>query len=316
MKRRTFLTAAATVPVSLTLFPANASATGDAIGQVVGVQNFTVGDWTVTALLDGSIPLGADAFANLTADEASEFLSDAFLDDGPVPTGVNAYVLRNADLTVLVDAGGAGAFPGLGGLSVALKAADIAPDRVTDVLLTHLHPDHIGGLLRANGAMFPNARLHVHQADIDFWTNADIRAQVPDDFKPFFDLAVAVVGTYGDQVEPFSADGELLPGIASRAMAGHTPGHSGFEISSGEDSLLIWGDLVAVAAFQFPKPEAAIAFDIDAEAAIEARKAVFAETAQNRTLVAGMHLPFPGIGHVAVDGDAYRFVPANWQFMA
>lgn len=314
MKRRTFLTAAVAAPIGLTFVPVTATAAGKSIEQVIGVQNFTVGDWTVSALLDGAIPLDAGSFANLSSDEAAQLLSDAFLEDGPVPTGVNAYVLRNSDRTVLVDAGGAGAFPGLGGLTDALGAAEIASDSVTDVLLTHLHPDHIGGLLGANGAAFPNAQVHVHQADIDFWTNADIRAQVPEDFKPFFDLAIAVVDTYGDKIAAFTEDADILPGIASRAMAGHTPGHSGFEVSSGTDSLLIWGDLVAVAAFQFPKPDAAIAFDVDADAAIATRKSIFAETAENRTMVAGMHLPFPGIGHVAVEGDAYRFVPANWQF--
>jgi len=314
MQRREFIKAS-TGAVGLSLLPmAGFTKEIPGISQVLGVQNFRIGEWVVTALLDGTIDIGAESFTGLSETEATDFLRRAFKADGPVTTGVNAYILRNEERVVLVDAGGAGAFPGMGALAASIDAAGIAVDSVSDVLLTHLHPDHIGGLLLNGNAVFPNAKIHVHQADIDFWTSTTSKSKAPEAFHPFFDLATAVIKTYDSNVKAFDSDGEILPDITSRQMPGHTPGHSGFLLSSSNDSLLIWGDIILVEAFQFPKPTASIGFDIDAAMSVETRLRVFDEVATNRTKVAGTHLSFPGIGHVKEVGNSYDFEPADWTF--
>lgn len=317
MNRRSLLrlgAAAAAAPIAVHLAQPVRANTASNVTQVIGVQNFRVGDWIVTALLDGAIPIGAESLANLTLEEAQSFAEAAFLDSTEVATGVNAYVLRKGEETILVDAGGAGVFPGLGGLSAALDAAGITPASITRILLTHLHPDHIGGLLVDGMPAFPGATAHVHAAEIAFWTDAGIRAQAPEGVQPFFDLAKAVVDAYSDQIDAFDGEIDLIDGIRVRVLPGHTPGHSGFEISDGDEALLIWGDIIHVAVYQFPKPSAAIGFDVDAATAIATREALLAEVSENRMPVAGMHLPFPGIGHVVADGGGFRFKPKPWSF--
>ncbi len=314
MKRRSFLKLS-TSAVCLSLVPVTSSADEPSeITKALSIQNSKVGDWVVTALLDGSLEISADKFANLTETEATQFLKDAYKSDGPVPTGVNAYVLRKDDRLVLVDAGGAGAFPRLGALKASLAAINISANQVTDVLLTHLHPDHVGGMLQDGKAVFNNAKVHVHQADIDFWTDQSKKAAAPKSAQVFFDLATSVVSAYKSNLKPFTSDVELLPGIKTRHLPGHTPGHSGYVVGSGSDQLLIWGDIVHVAAFQFPKPTASIGFDVDSAAAVKTRLSLFEEVATNRTRVAGMHLSFPGIGYVEKEVNGYEFKPADWTF--
>lgn len=319
LNKREFLIGAAAAPIALSLVqaPAARAAGGDAspTTQVRGVQHFKLGDKVVTAILDGDFAIGADAFSNLSADEAAAFLQAAYLPNGPVQTGVNAYILRDGARTILIDAGGANAFDSAGRLAAALEPAGVAPEDVDLILATHLHPDHIGGLLKDGAAAFPNAGLRAHEADIAFWTSEENRAAAPDAFKAFFDLAKSAVDAYRDRLDPFSADGEVATGVEAIAMTGHTPGHVGYRIEAGDDSLLIWGDIVHVAAFQLPKPAATIGFDVDSAAAAATRAKVFDQVAAERTRIAGMHLAFPGVGRLEkAAAGGYRFAPEPWNF--
>lgn len=310
--RRAFLAGAAAAPLALSLVPARAGAAAPG-AQVLGIQHVRAGDGVVTAMLDGHLALGAEMFQGLAAGEAEALLAAAFRAPGPVPTGVNCYLYRDAARTVLIDAGGANAFPGLGGLFAALEAAECAPEEVDTVLVTHLHPDHIGGLIRDGAATFPNAALHVGVADITFWTSAEMKAAAPADFAPFFDLAAAVLAAYGERVQPITGEGEVIAGIEGMALPGHTLGHTGYLIH-GAEPLLVWGDVVHVGAFQFAKPAVTIGFDTDPALAATTRAVVFDMAATDRLRVAGMHLAFPGIGHLERAGEGYRFAPADWTF--
>ncbi|MEM7697706.1 MAG: MBL fold metallo-hydrolase [Verrucomicrobiota bacterium] len=283
--------------------------------QVSGFQRFRVGQFTGTAFLDGHLQIGAEAFADLSEAEADELAQAAFLDGGQIDTGVNAYVLQSGDETILIDAGGAGAMEPLGGLAGLMEDAGVAADQVSHILITHLHPDHIGGLLTETGdVVFPNAKVRIHQADIDGWTTEAALAQAPEGFKPFFEFARKVYLAYEAQVVPFTEDTELVPGVSSRHLPGHTAGHTGFVIEDGDDPLLIWGDIVHVEAYQMPRPDLAIGFDTNPDLARETRLALLPEVAGSKHRIAGMHLSFPGIGRVAKDGDGYRFDAEDWTF--
>jgi glyoxylase-like metal-dependent hydrolase (beta-lactamase superfamily II) len=183
------------------------------------------------------------------------------------------------------------------------------------VILTHLHPDHAGGLLTTDKKIaFANATVHVSEAEYAFWTSAELSAKAPDDFKPFFEMARNSIKPYVDagKVEKFKDRTEFAPGIVASAAPGHTVGHTMVHLSSGPGQLLLWGDIVHNAALQFPEPDRAISFDTDQAMAIANRKRVFDMTATDRLLIAGSHLPFPGLGHVAKAANGYAYVPVEW----
>jgi glyoxylase-like metal-dependent hydrolase (beta-lactamase superfamily II) len=181
------------------------------------------------------------------------------------------------------------------------------------VLATHLHPDHVGGLIDDQGrAVFPNAELVVHEAEPRFWNDDTVMANAPDDMKAFVTLARTTMAAYGNRMRQVS-QGEVLPGITAVPAPGHTPGHTGWLLSSGGDSLLIWGDIVHMPGVQFARPDVGVGFDVDGAQAIATRQRIMDMAATDRLRVAGMHLDFPAFGHVARTGQGYTFVPEVWR---
>lgn len=315
--RRTFLLGGTAAAFSLTLSPTAFAKSSPVAAQVSGVQHFNVGDITVSALSDGSIELDPSLFPSANKDELEAALKRAFMDGaGKIRGAVNAYVARIDGRTVLVDSGGGTAMgPTMGMLPAQLAAAGVAPADVDVIAVTHLHPDHIGGLLSADGKpVFPNAAMLLHETEIAFWRDDTIRSQTPDEFKPFFDLARKVLDGYKSKTTAFAKDGEVLPGMHAMHLPGHTPGHTGFNLTSGNQSLLIWGDIVHAPALQFGHPAWSIAFDVDPDQARVTRAKIFDQANADRLRVAGMHLLFPGVGHVAKEASGYDFVPAQWDY--
>ena len=232
---------------------------------------------------------------------------------------VNVYLINTGENLVLVDAGGSKSFnPNLGNLLANLKAAGYSPDQVDTVLLTHLHPDHVGALTdEAGKAVFTQAQVFTSQKENDYWLDKDAIKTVPANKQgAFFKTAQAAAAPYvaSKQWQPFAENGALVAGIKPVAAYGHTPGHTGYMVESQGEKLFIWGDVVHVHAVQFAKPGVAIAFDVDQNVAIETRRSIMQQSASDKVLVAGMHLPFPGIGHVRKDADdSYSWVPVEFQ---
>ena len=276
--------------------------------QVPGYQRHMVGQFEVTALYDGRIQLDSKLLKNATSKEISQLLTRSFR-ASPTPTAVSAFLVNTGKQLVLVDAGAAQLFgPSLGQVHANLKAAGYQPEQVDAVLLTHLHGDHVGGLLTPDGQMaFPKATVYAAQADADFWLSAEAMAKAPEGAKGFFKMAQDSTAPYVKKGawQTFSGSSEILPGIHPVQESGHTPGHAGYLFESKGQKLLIWGDVVHNAAVQFPQPKVTIEFDSDPAKALASRLKVFGWTAQEKLLVAGMHLPFPGLGHVRADGKGH-----------
>ncbi len=281
--------------------------------QPAGVHHLTVGDIVVTALNDGQFDGAFDWLVGVDAAEATK-LHEASFRAVPPRVTVNSFVVHLPDKLVLVDGGcGTAMGPAMGRLAENLAAIGVAPADVDVVLATHLHPDHVGGLVDGEGrAVFPNAELVVHEAEPRFWGDEAVLANAPDENRGFVLLARATMAAYGNRMRQV-AGGDVLPGVSVVPEPGHTPGHSGWLIASGRDSLLIWGDVVHMPGIQFARPQAGIGFDIDGAQAIATRRRIMDMAATDRLLVAGMHLDFPAFGHVARAGEGYAFVPEVWR---
>lgn len=282
----------------------------------LGALRRKVGSIEVTALLDGYIDIGSELVIGLAEADAERLAEASFQKPGPRRAPVNAYLVNLGDRLVLVDAGTSDSMgPSLGRLPAAIEAAGVSPDQIDTLLITHMHPDHINGVLTPAGqALFANAELVVTATDYAFWHDDANMNQAPDEAKPFFIGARKAAAAYADRLRQVDGEREALGSIRTVPLPGHTPGHAGFIVESDGEALFIWGDVVHMATYQFARPDWSIAFDVDSKLAAETRKRTLDRVAADRMLIAGMHLPFPGIGHVARDGDAYRFVPDEWPY--
>jgi glyoxylase-like metal-dependent hydrolase (beta-lactamase superfamily II) len=252
---------------------------------------------------------------NTTAAKVQAALMRAYL-KVPVETSVNGYLVNTGSKLVLIDAGAAGLFgPTLGKLLAHLKASGYTPEQVDEIYLTHMHADHVGGLTTADGkAVFANATVRADAKESGFWLDPAALDKAPESMKDFFKGAQVSMKPYVDagRFKPFEGDTELVPGIKAIATRGHTPGHAAYVVESNGAKLVVWGDLMHVAAVQFPDPSVTIQFDVDPKAAMPQRKRAYADAAKKGYFVAVAHVSFPGIGQLRADGKGYRWLPANY----
>jgi glyoxylase-like metal-dependent hydrolase (beta-lactamase superfamily II) len=248
-----------------------------------GWYRMMLGDFEITALSDGTVPLPMDKLlTNTTPAKIEAALKNAYL-KAPVETSVNGYLINTGSKLVLIDTGAGTLFgPTLGKLVANLKASGYKPEQVDEIYITHMHADHVGNLV-ANGKMvFPKAIVRAGKAEGEFWLTQANMDKAPDAMKDFFKNAMASVNPYvkAGKYKPIEGDTELVPGIRAMAAPGHTPGHTIYEVTSKGQKLVVWGDLMHVAAVQFAEPSVTIQFDSDSPKAAEARKKAYADAAK------------------------------------
>jgi glyoxylase-like metal-dependent hydrolase (beta-lactamase superfamily II) len=283
--------------------------------QIPGVYHRRIGDIVVTALSDGYLDGTVEVMQNITPADATKILSDKFR-PGP-RISVNCYLVYSAGRLALIETGsGDYLMPTAGKLQRNLKAAGVDPADIEAVILTHMHPDHSAGLTdpKTGQKFFPNAELVVHENEPRHWqddgamSRADERARTM-----YFQCAREQMAPYHNQMRTFSRAVEVFPGVTSMPLHGHTPGHSGYMIASGDKSLLIWGDITHIPEVQVARPEVTMVFDTDPHQAAATRKRTFDMVATDRQLVAGMHLHFPGFANLVKQGDSYLMLPEPWD---
>ena len=280
-----------------------------------------VGEIEVLVVSDGVLPLPTTMLAH-NADPAvrAAWLNDMFLPQDAFDWSLNVVVVRSGGQTILIDAG-LGLDPNLnlpraGQLIKRLEAAGIDLASVTDVVLTHMHMDHIGGLLvdGVKDRLRPDLRIHVAAAEVKFWEAPDFTyVSMPPGFPDALRAAAKrFAAEYRSQLRLFDEEYEVAPGVVVRRTGGHTPGHSVVRLASGGDRLTFAGD--AVFAVGFDHPDWHNGFEHDPEEAARVRVRLLTELAANGEQLVATHLPFPSVGRVAVDGDAFRWVPAFWDY--
>jgi glyoxylase-like metal-dependent hydrolase (beta-lactamase superfamily II) len=267
-----------------------------------------IGDITVTALSDGVLAAPLDVVLGV---ERAEIERLAGRKPGePLPIAVNAFLLERAGKWALIDTGSGNSMgPTLGKLPENLRVLGVEPERIETIFLTHLHPDHSNGLVDdAGNAIYPNAEVVLHETEAAFWLDRDEASGATERIRRNIAKTKVTTAPYRERMRTVR-DGEAVPGISALLLAGHTPGHTGWLIQSGKDSLLIWGDLVHLAAIQIARPDTGLVYDVDPQAACATRRRMFDRVAADKLAVAGAHLDFPGFGTIVRKGSGFAFEP-------
>jgi glyoxylase-like metal-dependent hydrolase (beta-lactamase superfamily II) len=280
-----------------------------------------IGEIDVLVVSDGVLPLPTTMLAhNAAPADRAAWLDGMFLPPDAFDWALNAVIVRSGDKTILIDAG-LGSDPELhlpraGQLIKRLEAAGIDLASVTDLVLTHMHMDHVGGLLvdGVKERLRKDLRIHVAAAELKFWEAPDFtHTNMPQGFPDALRAAAKrFAKEYGRQIRTFDDEHEVAPGVIVRRTGGHTPGHSVVRVASGGDALTFAGD--AVFAVGFEQPEWHNGFEHDPEEAARVRVRLLRELAKTGELLVATHMPFPSVGHVAIAGDAFRWVPVFWDY--
>jgi len=317
MNRRTALRNSAILGLSTVLLRQSLFA-GTAAKPLNSFYRFPLGDLTLTVVTDGHIlfkPVQPGFAPGIDSNKVSALLHDNFLSEKEVDLSINVLVVTHGQKNILIDTGCGFNFGDASGwLPKNLAIAGISPAAVTDVVLSHAHPDHLGGLLtKDNQLVFPNAAIHISRIENEFWLspNPDFsksRLNNPGLKKMVIDIAQHTLTTIKPMLHFFEDNQTLLDCIKVRIVPGHTPGHTVSTIISGGEELVHVADLVHSPVLVFAHPEWGFEGDTDFQLAVASRKKTLEELAHSRAAVFSYHLPWPGLGHVKKEGTGYAWV--------
>ncbi|MEI7489724.1 MAG: MBL fold metallo-hydrolase [Chryseobacterium sp.] len=279
------------------------------------------GKFEVTALLDGTVTLDAENLLyNKEKGAATELLQQSFLKN-PVEISINAFLIKKDSQLILVDTGAGELFGGKlsGKIVESLQSVGYKPSQITDILLTHIHADHSGGLTVQGKKIFENAIIHVNKLEYDYWLsktnmqNADIHSagNNPKSFQNAADILSPYIKA--GKIKTFAPDTEVLPGVKTILASGHTPGHTVYILENEKEKIAFWGDLVHIGSVQFIDPLMDDHFDVSLDKGKNQRVGFYKKATDEKYLIAASHISFPGLGHLKFDSEKYIWIPVPYS---
>ncbi|MGG7564642.1 MBL fold metallo-hydrolase [Rhodovulum sp. DZ06] len=315
--RRDLLRLAAMAPALALPTPFRAAAA--AAAQNDGWFRFTLGDAEITICSDGNLVTPASTLG-VNADPAEV---EAFLRAHRLPTDINYahtnhVIVRMGDKVTLVDVGSGVKFQASAGRLLAnMEAAGFGPGDISDVALTHAHPDHVWGAFDDfDEPLIPDTAHHIGAAEHGWWMDDTLLSRLPEEMHGFVAGAQNTLGPLGDLdlLQMTANEAEISPGVQMIDTPGHTMGHMSVIVESAGRKMLVTGDALNHGYVSFEHPEWHFGFDTDRELAVQSRLALLNRAADEEMVVVGYHFPFPGVGHVVRDGGKFRFLPALWRW--
>ncbi|CAG9186266.1 MBL fold metallo-hydrolase [Cupriavidus pampae] len=290
---------------------------GELVSSRYGVR---IGDVDVVLISDGVLPLPTSTMStNVSEADRNEWFDGRFLQRDMFDWALNIALVRSGERLILIDSGvgdGFEYFTRAGQSMMRLETAGIDLSAITDIVITHMHMDHVGGLNNdgVKAKLRPNVRIHVAAAEVEFWKNPDFsRTVMPESVPPALRKAAATfVELYSENIMQFDQTVQIAAGVSARVTGGHTPGHCVVDVDSQGEKLTFVGD--AVFEVNFDNPDWQNGFEHDPEGCVDVRIALFDEAAATGSLLAAAHVAFPSIGHVAKTDNGYRFVPVQWDY--
>ncbi|WP_171175935.1 MBL fold metallo-hydrolase [Ruegeria sp. HKCCD8929] len=305
LTRRAALGGAAALPLAAAATPILAAGHGGKAEAPIA-HTFKLGDMSVTTLLDGSAMREGpkEMFgASASDEEFAQVSAENFIPADTLQFYFTPTVIDTGGELVLFDTG-----LGQGGIGKALDAAGVSPDAIDVVVITHMHPDHIGGMMTDGAPTFPNARYVTASAEYNFWSKMEAGNRVGD-------MVANLVTPLAEKMKFIDDGASVAPGVTSVASFGHTPGHMCFMLESGGRQLLLTADLANHYVWSFARPDWAFSFDASPEDAAASRRKVLGMLAADKIPMIGYHMPFPAAGYVETRGDGFRYVPVSYQLM-
>ena len=315
LSRRAFALGLPTAALSTGALPLATSTMAASSSPITPLAQIKVGRFTVTALSDGYADMPYGFFPGRTAEQVEAAAKAQF---AARPTGVrfvfNQYLVEDGSQRILIDAGPAGSLGQTGRLPQALAARGVSPGQIDAVIVTHMHQDHLGGLVAGGQRAFPEAEVYVDRREVAHWTDPAKQAGAPDYLQTSFRLSQDLVRLY-PRLQATSGDHAITRGVSLVDLAGHTPGHIGVRIEDGSESLIMVSDML----FPVVHPEATdvnFLFEQDRPAAQAMRARFFPRAAEEGALIAATHMPFPGLGRIVSEGGRLHWLPAAWAWQA